>query len=101
MTDIRKKTRILAARRRGRAARCRRPRRRAAAEPSRPSGDRTTDAKRLYVVGYAHLDTQWRWTYPMVIGDYIPNTLRRQLQALFEKYPAATSSTSAARAATR
>ncbi|MGI0084547.1 MAG: hypothetical protein ACREBQ_05645, partial [Nitrososphaerales archaeon] len=22
----------------------------------------------LYVVGYAHLDTQWRWEYPQVIG---------------------------------
>jgi alpha-mannosidase len=21
----------------------------------------------LYMVGYAHLDTQWRWSYPQVI----------------------------------
>ena len=29
----------------------------------------------LYVVGYAHLDTQWRWEYPQVISEYI---LRRR-----------------------
>ena len=29
----------------------------------------------LYVVAYAHLDTQWRWEYPRVINDYIPKTL--------------------------
>src|SRR3954466_3442696 len=42
--------------------------------------------KTLYVVGYAHLDTQWRWTYPLVIREYIANTLRRNFD-LFEKYP--------------
>ncbi|MFO0829509.1 MAG: glycoside hydrolase family 38 C-terminal domain-containing protein [Phycisphaerales bacterium] len=40
----------------------------------------------LYVVGYAHLDTQWRWTYIDTIREYIPNTLRRNF-ALFDKYP--------------
>jgi alpha-mannosidase len=40
----------------------------------------------LYVVGYAHLDTQWRWEYPRTIGEYIPNTMRDNF-ALFEKYP--------------
>ncbi|MFL6256919.1 MAG: glycoside hydrolase family 38 C-terminal domain-containing protein [Pyrinomonadaceae bacterium] len=40
----------------------------------------------LYVVGYAHLDTQWRWEYPQVIGEYLPNTMRDNF-ALFEKYP--------------
>ena len=40
----------------------------------------------LYAVGYAHLDTQWRWTYPTVIREYIPNTLHDNF-ALFEKYP--------------
>ncbi|MGC2728469.1 MAG: hypothetical protein WA254_04665, partial [Candidatus Sulfotelmatobacter sp.] len=24
----------------------------------------------LYVVGYAHLDTEWRWEYPQVINEY-------------------------------
>jgi len=40
----------------------------------------------LYVVGYAHLDTQWRWEYPKTIGEYLPNTLHKNF-ALFEKYP--------------
>lgn len=52
-----------------------------AAEP--PAGD---PAPTLYTVGYAHLDTQWRWAYPLVISDYIPNTLHDNF-ALFEKYP--------------
>ena len=25
----------------------------------------------LYVVGYAHLDTEWRWDYPTTIREYI------------------------------
>ena len=25
----------------------------------------------LYVVGYAHLDTEWRWEYPQVIDEYL------------------------------
>jgi alpha-mannosidase len=40
----------------------------------------------LYVVGYAHLDTEWRWEYPQVINDYLRNTLQDNF-ALFEKYP--------------
>jgi alpha-mannosidase len=40
----------------------------------------------LYVVAYAHLDTQWRWEYPRVINDYIPKTMHDNF-ALFEKYP--------------
>ncbi len=40
----------------------------------------------LYVVGYSHLDTQWRWDYVKTINEYIPNTMRDNF-ALFEKYP--------------
>ena len=40
----------------------------------------------LYVVGYAHLDTQWRWEFPETIGEYLPSTLHDNF-ALFEKYP--------------
>jgi alpha-mannosidase len=40
----------------------------------------------LYVVPYAHLDTQWRWDYPTTIREYLPATLRDNF-ALFEKYP--------------
>ena len=38
------------------------------------------------MVGYSHLDTQWRWLYPEVIGTYIPATMHDNF-ALFEKYP--------------
>src|SRR5229473_3172633 len=40
----------------------------------------------LYVVGYAHLDTQWRWEYPQVIQEYLPKTMHDNFP-LFEKYP--------------
>ncbi len=40
----------------------------------------------LYVVAYAHLDTQWRWEYPQVINEYLPKTMHENF-ALFEKYP--------------
>jgi alpha-mannosidase len=40
----------------------------------------------LYVVGYAHLDTEWRWEYPQVISEYLLATMHDNF-ALFEKYP--------------
>src|SRR5882724_11970950 len=40
----------------------------------------------LYVVGYAHLDTEWRWEYPQVIREYLPKTMRESFE-LFQKYP--------------
>src|SRR5215468_6732069 len=40
----------------------------------------------LYVVGYAHLDTEWRWCYPQTIREFIPNTLYHNFK-LFDKYP--------------
>jgi alpha-mannosidase len=40
----------------------------------------------LYLVGYAHLDTQWRWTYPLTIGQLLPHTVQANLP-LFAKYP--------------
>ena len=40
----------------------------------------------LYVVGYAHLDTEWRWEYPQVIGEFLPKTMHLNFD-LFEKYP--------------
>ncbi len=42
--------------------------------------------KTLYVVGYAHLDTQWRWSYPQVMREFIRNTMVDNFP-LFEKYP--------------
>jgi alpha-mannosidase len=52
---------------------------------TRPAPDLTKQPT-LYVVGYAHLDTQWRWEYPQVINEYLPATMRDNF-ALFEKYP--------------
>jgi alpha-mannosidase len=40
----------------------------------------------LYVVSYAHLDTQWLWDYPTTIDEYIKNILTENFH-LFEKYP--------------
>src|SRR5437588_12115 len=40
----------------------------------------------LYVVGYAHLDTEWRWEYPQVINEYVRKTMEENFR-LFEKYP--------------
>jgi alpha-mannosidase len=40
----------------------------------------------LFVVPYAHLDTEWRWDYPTTIREYLPKTIRDNF-ALFEKYP--------------
>lgn len=51
--------------------------------PGRP--DLTTQPT-LYVVGYAHLDTQWRWDYVQTIREFLPKTVRDNV-ALFEKYP--------------
>ena len=40
----------------------------------------------LYAVGYAHLDTEWRWEYPQVIDDYLFHTMHDNF-TLFDKYP--------------
>lgn len=40
----------------------------------------------LYEVGYSHLDTQWRWSYPQTIREFIPNTIHDNIK-LLEKYP--------------
>lgn len=54
-------------------------------KPETPRPNLATDPT-LYVVGYAHLDTEWRWEYPQTIGEYLPKTMRNNF-ALFEKYP--------------
>src|ERR1700687_4286715 len=51
-----------------------------------PNDPDLTSQPTLYVVGYAHLDTQWRWEYPQVIREYLPKTMHDNF-ALFEKYP--------------
>jgi alpha-mannosidase len=40
----------------------------------------------LYVVPYAHLDTQWRWEFPQSISEYLLKTLRVNFY-LMDKYP--------------
>jgi alpha-mannosidase len=40
----------------------------------------------LYVVGYAHLDTEWRWEYPQVISEYLRKTMEDNF-ILIDKYP--------------
>jgi alpha-mannosidase len=42
--------------------------------------------KEIYLVPYAHLDTQWRWEFPTTIKKYIKNTIEENLY-LFDKYP--------------
>ncbi|MBL7113192.1 MAG: alpha-mannosidase, partial [Bacteroidales bacterium] len=40
----------------------------------------------LYTVGYAHLDTEWRWDYEETINDFLKATLDENF-SLFQKYP--------------
>lgn len=40
----------------------------------------------LYAVGYAHLDTEWRWEYPQVIDEYLRKTMEDNFK-LIDKYP--------------
>ncbi|MDD8020533.1 MAG: glycoside hydrolase family 38 C-terminal domain-containing protein [Acidobacteriota bacterium] len=42
--------------------------------------------KILFTVGYAHLDTQWRWDYQTTIREYLWKTMVDNF-SLFEKYP--------------
>ena len=40
----------------------------------------------LYVVPYAHLDTQWRWEFPRTISEYLLKTMRVNFYYI-DKYP--------------
>lgn len=42
--------------------------------------------KVLYLIGYAHLDTEWLWDYPATINQNIKNTMEENFY-LFNKYP--------------
>ncbi len=53
-------------------------------EASRAPNLKTTPT--LYLVGYAHLDTEWRWEYPQVISEYLPDTMHKNF-LLMQKYP--------------
>lgn len=41
--------------------------------------------KEIFLVPYAHLDTQWRWEFPTTINKYIKNTMDENFH-LFEQY---------------
>lgn len=45
-----------------------------------------TRDKTLYAIGYAHLDTQWRWDYTEVIDEFLKATVDDNFR-YFEKYP--------------
>ncbi len=45
-----------------------------------------SEKKEIYLLPYAHLDTQWRWEYPTTIKKYIPKTMDRNFE-LLKKYP--------------
>jgi alpha-mannosidase len=45
-----------------------------------------TKESTLYVVPYAHLDTQWRWEFPQTISEYLLKTMRVNFY-LADKYP--------------
>jgi alpha-mannosidase len=49
-------------------------------------GTDITQTPNLYVVPYAHLDTQWRWEFPQVISEYLLKTLRVNFDYI-DKYP--------------
>lgn len=44
------------------------------------------DDRALYAVGYAHLDTQWRWDFETTIDEYLRATLVDNFE-LFRKHP--------------
>ena len=51
-----------------------------------PGAPDLTKTPTLFVVGYAHLDTEWRWDYPQVINEYLKDTLDKNFD-LIKKYP--------------
>lgn len=50
-------------------------------EPHDFSNDRT-----LYVVNYSHLDTQWRWSFRETIEQFLPYTVRGNVE-YFKEFP--------------
>jgi alpha-mannosidase len=45
-----------------------------------------TKTPTLYVIPYAHLDTQWRWSFPQTISEYLLKTMRVNFDYM-DKYP--------------
>jgi alpha-mannosidase len=57
----------------------------AATTPATPATP-ATPTMTLYTVGYTHLDTQWRWSYPQVIAEFLRKTMEDNF-TLLDKYP--------------
>src|SRR5215469_9923067 len=45
-----------------------------------------TSTPTLYIVPYAHLDTQWRWEFPQTISEYLLKTMRVNFNYM-DRYP--------------
>jgi alpha-mannosidase len=45
-----------------------------------------TKTPTLFVVPYAHLDTQWRWEFPQTISEFLPKTMQLNFDYM-DKYP--------------
>jgi Glycosyl hydrolases family 38 N-terminal domain len=45
-----------------------------------------TQVPTLYVIPYAHLDTQWRWEFRQTISEYLLKTMRVNFDYI-DKYP--------------
>lgn len=56
-----------------------------APEGAKPKYDLSKD-KVLYCIGYAHLDTQWRWDFQTTIDEYVRDTLDHNFDRI-DKYP--------------
>lgn len=46
------------------------------AQAQTPNAPDITKQPTLYVVPYAHLDTQWRWEFPQTISEYLLKTMK-------------------------
>ena len=55
-------------------------------QAAQPASQDLAKQPTLYVVAYAHLDTEWRWDFVTTIRDYLPKTMRLNFD-WFEKYP--------------
>jgi alpha-mannosidase len=56
------------------------------AQAQTPKAPDLTKQSTLYVVPYAHLDTQWRWDFPQTISEYLLKTLKVNFYYI-DKYP--------------
>jgi alpha-mannosidase len=57
-----------------------------AAQAQASSGLDLTNQPTLYVVPYAHLDTQWRWDFSQTISEYLLKTMKDNFYYI-DKYP--------------